>query len=51
MIALILAVTAVAAVLLFFGSVIPPLRGTVSETNDREYADGLSVSNVLTKGI
>ena len=40
-----LIVTGVAAFLLFLGSVIPPLRGTISETTDPEYADGLSVRN------
>ena len=39
-------VTGVAAFLLFLGSVIPPLRGDVTETNDPEYADGLSVRNL-----
>ena len=45
LIAITLAVTGVAAFLLFLGSVIPPLRGDVTETNDPEYADGLSVRN------
>ena len=41
-----LIVTGVAAFLLFLGSVIPPLRGTIlSETTDPEYDDGLSVRN------
>ena len=46
-----LIVTGVAACLLFLGSVIPPLRGTISETTDPEYADGLSVRNTLSSKI
>ena len=43
-----LIVTGVATCLLFLGSVVPPLRGTISETTDLEFADGLSVGNTLS---
>ena len=51
LIVLTLIVTGVAAFLLFLGSVIPPLRGNMSETTDPEYADGLSVRNTLSSKI
>ena len=51
LIVLTLIVTGVAAFLLFLGSVIPPLRGNISETTDPEYADGLSVRNTLSSKI
>ena len=40
---LILIIVAIAALLLFFGSAIPPLRGDITETRDPEFGLGLSV--------
>lgn len=38
-----LIVMGIALLLLFFGSVIPPLRGNIAETRDAEFGEGLSV--------
>ena len=41
-----LVVAGIALLLLFLGTAIPQLRGTITEARDLEFPDGLSVSEI-----